>query len=120
MVATSVLSTDAEMLAMAGENVLAAGFTDANKTAWGVQAEAFLCMLANFDLVTNVGALGVKFKGILSEYIARYVAMCGIAYDMNEFTSRVEAEDMINLHTFRMKQIEKRLTPEALASMGVT
>ena len=39
MAATSILSTDAEMNAMAGENVDVTGWTDANKTAWGLHAE---------------------------------------------------------------------------------
>ena len=119
MVATSVLSTDAEMLAMAGENVKAAGFTDANKTAWGLQAEADLCLLANYDLVTNVASLGAKYKPALSEYVARYVAVSGILYNMVDFTSRVEAEDMVNIHIARMEKLEKRFTPEAFATMGV-
>ena len=42
MVATSILSTDAEMNAMAGELVDTTGWTDANKTAWGLQAENYL------------------------------------------------------------------------------
>jgi len=120
MAATSVLSTDAEMLAMAGENVDATGFTDANKTAWGIQAENFLNMLTNYDLVTNVATLGANFKLMLSEYVSRYVAVCAISYNMAGFTSRVEAEDMINVHLFRMKRIEKILMkPENLTLLGV-
>ena len=124
MAATSVLSTDAEMLAMAGAGVSAAGFTDANKTAWGIQAEDFLCCLTNYDLVTNVATLGANFKLILSEYVSRYVGMCAIAYDMGQavatYTSRVEAEDMINIHIFRITAIENLLLKgEMLASLGI-
>lgn len=121
MAATSVLSTDAEMLAMAGELVDATGFTDANKTAWGIQAEDYLCMLCKYDLVTNVATLGANFKMILSEYIARYVGMCAILYNMAGYTSRIEAEDMINIHLFRIKAIEQILkNGESLTSLGVT
>ena len=125
MAATSVLSTDDEMNAMAGAGVDAAGFTDANKTAWGIQAEADLCMMTNFDLVTNVADLGVKFKAIVSEYVARYTAMSGILYNMKStFTSRIEAEDMVNVHIFRMKHIERivniKRVEESLTSLGVT
>lgn len=125
MAATSVLSTDAEMLAMAGELVDATGFTDANKTAWGIQAEAFLCMLTNYDLVTNVGTLGANFKAILSEYVSRYVACSAIAYNMATvgavFTSLIEPEDMIQLHIHRMEKIEELLkVEESLTSLGVS
>lgn len=121
MAATSILSTDDEMNAMAGENVDLTGFTDANKTAWGIQAEGFLCMLTNYDLVTNVETLGAKFLFILNEYVARYVAVSAISYNMEGFTTRIEAEDMINIHLFRMKRIEKILTNgESLTNLGVS
>ena len=57
MAATSILSTDAEMNAMAGENVDITGWTDGNKTDWGVQAEAYLNALADYDFVTDTGIL---------------------------------------------------------------
>jgi hypothetical protein len=122
MVVTSVLSTDAEMIAMAGELVDVTGFTEANKTAWGIQAEAFLCMLTNYDLVTNVGTLGAKFKAILSEYVARYVACSAIAYNMSGFSlGLIEAEDMIQFHVYRMEAIEKILNNgESLPKLGVS
>jgi len=109
------------MNAMAGEQVDTTGWTDANKTAWGIQAEAYLCMLANYDLVTNVASLGAKFKAILSEYVARYTAMSGIFYNTGTYENGlIEAEDMAQLHIYRMEKIEQALTPEALATMGVT
>lgn len=121
MVATSILSTDAEMLAMAGENVDVTGFTDPNKTTWGVQAEAFLCMLTNYDLATNVATLGAKFKAILSEYVSRYVAISAIMYNPAGFTTLIEAEDIVTVHIYRMQQIEKILTDgESLTNLGVT
>ncbi len=121
MAATSVLSTDAEMNAMAGENVDVTGWTDANKTAWGIQAEDYLCCLTNYDLVTNVATLGANFKMMLSEYVARYVGICAISYNMAGFTSRVEAEDMVNIHIYRMKVIEQILkNGESLVNLGVT
>ena len=125
MVVTSILSTDAEMIAMAGELVDATGFTDDNKTAWGIQAEAYLCMLTNFDLVTNVGDLAAKFKPILSEYVARYVAMSAIMFNMATvgavFTSLIEPEDMMQIHIHRMEKIEQILkVSESLTSLGVT
>lgn len=109
MVATSILSTDAEMLAMAGENVDATGFTDPNKTAWGLQAEAYLATLARYDFSTNVATLTGVTAEMLSEYVSRYVAICAISYNMAGFTTRIEAEDMINVHAFRMRQIERLL-----------
>ncbi len=116
MVATSILSTDDEMNAMAGENVNATGWIDANKTAWGLQAEAFLNSFTAFDFSTNVATLNATTKQMLSEYVARYTAMQGLGYNFLGTTSntitRIETEDRINVHVFRMEKIEKLLTKQ--------
>lgn len=111
MAATSVLSTDAEMLAMAGELVDATGFTDANKTAWGIQAEDYLVALGKYDFVANIALLKTNVKKMLSEYVARYVAICAIGYNMATvgatFSTLIEPEDMIQLHVYRLEKIEE-------------
>ena len=124
MAATSVLSTDAEMLAMAGELVDATGFTDANKTAWGIQAENYLCALTNYDLVTNVATLTANYKQMLSEYVSRYVACSAIMFNMATvgavFSSLIEPEDMVQYHIHRMEKIEKLLSNgSVLKEMGI-
>lgn len=108
MVVTSILSTEAEMDAMAGENVDSTGWTETNKTAWGIQAEAALNMMSRYDWVTNVGTLGAKSKAILSEYVARSVGMQGILFNF-DVINRIEAEDRINVHVMRIIAIEKLL-----------
>lgn len=114
MAATSILSTDDEMNAMAGENVDTTGWIDANKTAWGLQAEAYLATISKYDWSTNVSTiLGVAAE-ILSEYVARYTAIAGISFNMlgdgGNTKSRVESEDQINIHAWRMLAIEKILS----------
>jgi len=111
MAATSVLSTDAQMNAMAGELVDATGWTDANKTAWGIQAENYLCALGKYDFVTDLALLKTNVKQMLSEYVARYVALSGIAYNMASvgavLSTLIEPEDMMQVHIYRMEKIEK-------------
>ncbi len=106
MVVTSVLSTEAEMDAMAGENIDTTGWTDNNRTAWGIQAEGYLNLISRYDFVTNVGTLASKTKAILSEYVARYTAASGILFNTAGFTTIVEAEDMVSFHVYRMEKIE--------------
>jgi len=118
MVATSILSTDAEMVAMAGELVDTTGFTDGNKTAWGLQAEAYLSAIAEYDFSTNAATLNAVTAEMLSEYVARYVAVSGIAYNMATvgatFSSLIEPEDMIQLHVYRMEKIEDLLKQQTV------
>ena len=112
MVYSGIIATVADLTNMAGENVDATGWTEANQNLWIAQAEGYLCTLFRYDIITNWATLNAKGKLILTEYGARYCAVCGIAYNMEGFTTRIEAEDMINIHVYRMRAIEKILENE--------
>ena len=75
----------------------------------GLDAEAFLTTLCRKDWVTDFAGLNAKTKRLLSEYVCRAMALAGIAFNMAGFTSRIEAEDMLNIHLFRMNIIENIL-----------
>lgn len=109
MAYTGIIATEAELDAMAGENVDTTGWTEANKNLWMLQVEGFLSAAVQYDVATNWASLDGVTKTILSEYTARYCAMAGIAYNMAGFTTREEAENMINIHAFRMTAIEGML-----------
>lgn len=89
-----------------GANVNVA-YTDAMKDDAGLMAEAYICSVTRYDAVTNWATLDAIAKVIYTEYVARLIAVQGIAYDMSGFTSRIEAEDMINIHMFRLKILDK-------------
>lgn len=55
-------------------------------------------------------------KRILSEYCARSAAATLISYNMSGYSSRIDAEDMINVCLFRMNQIEKLLSDQAVVT----
>jgi len=78
----------------------------------GMDAQAFLTALCRYDWVTNLATLDANSKRLLSEYVCRYIAVAGIAYEMAGFTSRIEAEDMLNIHLYRMRIIETILTDQ--------
>ncbi len=80
----------------------------------GMDAQAFLSALSRYDWVTNFAELDANTKRILSEYVCRAMALAGIAYEMAGFNSRIEAEDMINVHLYRMRIIEKLLVDQNL------
>lgn len=107
MVHTGIFATKAECDAMAGELVDATGYTEGNINAWCLQAESFLNVLAKYNFSDKYAAsINGDVKYILTEYAARYVAICAITYNMAGYTTRTEAENMINVHIYRMKQIE--------------
>lgn len=117
MAYTGVLTTVAEINSFAGELVDATGNIEANHNTWVAQAESFLMCLARYDFVTNYATLTAKTKGILSEYCARYAAVAAITYNMAGYTSRIEAEDMINVHMARMAQIEKLIEDQKVVKL---
>jgi len=109
MAYTGIIVTEAQIALMAGENVDATGDTADNHSDLAAQAEAYLSNLVKYDIATNWASLSTVYKQMFSEWAARYAAMSLIAYNMAGFTTRIEAEDMINIHLHRMKAIENVL-----------
>jgi hypothetical protein len=112
MAYTGKFCTEAEIAAMAGELVDATGATEANRNLWASQVESFLNCFCRHNFSDTFAALNADVKAMLSEYAARYVACCETAYNMAGFTSRIEAEDMLNIHFFRMNKIEELLNKQ--------
>ena len=102
--------TVAEMQFMAGENRDATGDVTANHQFLHDYANAYLSMLLEFDILANFASgMTANTKNLITEWSARFAGMQIIAFNMAGFTSRIEAEDMISVHVFRMRQIEKVL-----------
>ena len=109
MAYTGTIVTEADMALMAGEMVDATGNTADNHTLLAAQAEAYLSAVLRKDIVTNWATLTAVTKAMLTEWAARYAGMTLIAYNMVAYSSRQEAEDMINIHWARMQMIEQNL-----------
>lgn len=107
--------TVAEMQFMAGKNVDAGGDIEANHEALQDQAEAYLSNLMKFELTTAAfTALNATIKIMITEWAARYAGMQLILFETAGYSDRIEAEDMINVHLFRMRQIERLLTDQSV------
>ncbi len=122
MTYTANIVTVAEMQFMAGENVDATGDITANHEALQDQAEAYLSNLLQYKLDTaGFTALNATLKIIITEWAARYGGMQLILFNTVAYTDRIEAEDMINVHLFRMRQIEKLLNQQSVRDfLGVS
>lgn len=112
MAYTGTIVTVAEITVMAGENVDATGNTEANQNILAAMAESYLSVLMRENVVDNYTGYNADYQKILAEWASRFAATTLIAYNMAGFTSRVEAEDMINIHMARMRQIEKIITDQ--------
>ena len=97
MAVTSIMTTGAEIASKMGANV-SASVTDAMQDAWVLQAESTVNVLARENYSDSIATgLNADVKGIFSDIVSSLVAIQGIMYDMSGYTSRTEAEDMINI-----------------------
>ena len=110
MAYTANIVTVAEMQFMAGENVDATGDVEANHIILQDWAEAYLSDL----LGTNLGGTGFSdldstLRTMISEWAACFGGNHLIKFNMAGYTTRQEAEDIIDVNLDRMAKIEKRL-----------
>ena len=104
---------------MAGENVDATGNVTANHQILHDMAAGFLSGFIQDDVIAGYAGYDSVTKQLINEWAARFAGMQLISFNMAGYTSRIEAEDMINIHVFRMRRIEKALERgEVLKQLG--
>ena len=106
--ATGIFCTVAEVERKAGANCSAVSKAEAYVNDYTTQVESFINVFCRENYSKGYATLDVDVKGILKEVCSDLVAIYVIQYDMSGFTSRVEAEDMINI-----------LRDRALSGLGV-
>lgn len=109
MVHEGIFATLAECTAKAGENVDTTGWVEANINDWAAQSESYINCKARQNFSDTYTTLNTDTKRILSEASSNLVAIYGIIYNMGGYTTRIEAEDMINVMLFRFNQCLKLL-----------
>ena len=108
MVYSANIVTVAEMQLMAGENRDATSDTDANHIILQDMAEGYLSVLTRKNLGgTGFTDLDSTLRQIITEWAARFGGIGLITPNMSGYTDRVEAENMLNVHLWRMQQIEE-------------
>ncbi len=89
-------TTSGAIVAKAGTNVSTAipetAFND-----WIAEAEATCNIMSRYDYVANSAAITVNNLPILSEIQSALAAIEAVKFDMSGYTSRIEAEDAINV-----------------------
>jgi hypothetical protein len=112
MVHTGIFATKIQIDVKVGERVDSTGYSEANINGACEMAEAFINNYCKYNLSGNYASLSANFKAILSEFEACWVAVDFIAYNMEAYGSRIQAEDLINLHTYKIQKILKLLGDE--------
>ena len=91
-----IMTTEAEIQQKSGANVNVA-FDIGMMTASNLRAESTINALCRYNFSDNYASLNADVKGILSDFCSSFVAIEAISYDMSGYTTRIEAEDMINV-----------------------
>lgn len=97
MVHTGIFATSDEILVKAGENVDATGSTEARINALCLQVESTINAISRYNWSDAYAGLNADVKGILSEVESNLVAIYLIQFNMAGYTTRIEAEDMVNI-----------------------
>ena len=100
MAHTGVYATLAEYQAKCGANAAAATAVEAWANQVINEAEGLINGLCRKEFAvdtTAFAALPAAAKKLLTEVTTDIAAIYAISYDMSGFTSRIEAEDMVNI-----------------------
>tara|TARA_Y100000310_G_C20588624_1_gene766760 strand:+ start:516 stop:881 length:366 start_codon:yes stop_codon:yes gene_type:complete len=97
MAHTGIFATSDEILVKAGENVDLTGATEARINKLCLQVEALINVTCRYNFSTAYTGLDSAVQGILSEVESNLVGIYLIQFNMDGYTSRTEAEDMINV-----------------------
>ena len=97
MADTGIFATTAEVQRKAGANASATANTEAYINDYMTQAESFINVVCRKNYSDDYSGLNADVKGILKEIASNLAAIYVIQFDMSGFTSRTEAEDMINV-----------------------
>lgn len=105
MAHTGIFATKAEIDLKVGEKVDSTGYIETNINNACAQSESFINIKCRHNFSDTYSTLNADVKRILSEISACWVAVDFIAYNMAGYTSRVEAENMINLHWAKIQAL---------------
>ena len=92
-----IFATTAEVSRKAGANASATSNTEAYINDFMTQAESLINCMVRYNFSDAYAALDADVKGLLKEVASNLAAIYVIQFDMSSFTTRVEAENMINI-----------------------
>ena len=94
---TGIFATTAEVSRKAGANASATANVEAYINDFMTQVESQINCAVRYNFSDAYSSLNADVRGILKEIASNLAAIYVIQFDMSGFTSRVEAEDMVNI-----------------------
>ena len=97
MADTGIFCTTAQVEQKAGAGASATSKAEGYTNDYVAQAESLINVACRYNFSDNYSTLNTDVKKILQEVASDLAAIYVISYDMSGYTSRIEAEDMINV-----------------------
>ena len=97
MTDTGIFATTAEVERKAGANASSTSTAEAYVNDYMTQVESQINAVTRFNWSDAYSGLNTDTKGLLKEAATNFAAIYVISYDLSGYTSRIEAEDMINI-----------------------
>lgn len=97
MVEAGTLCINADVVKKAGAKASSTAVAEAYTNVYIKQAEAFVCTQSKYDWVTNYASVSTLGKEFLRDVTSSLAAFYAINYDMSGFTSRTEAQVMLDV-----------------------
>ena len=97
MADTGIFATTAEVSRKAGDGASATANVEAYINDFITQAESHINAFTRFNWSDAYSGLNTDTKGILKEAASNLAAIYIIQFDMGGYTSRKEAESMVNI-----------------------
>jgi len=114
---TTTLCNSGQALFKAGRKVYKSFISGANtESLWNQfinEAEAYLNIHTKYNWIDNYASLNADVKLIAQEFCSNLAAIYAITYDMSGYTSRQEAENMINILYARNQELLELLKDQA-------
>lgn len=76
------------------------------------QAESYICDVTRVNYIDTFASLNDDTKKLLEDASSSHAAMAMIQYDMNSYTSRAEAQTMLNVNYTRLVDAVKLLNDD--------
>ena len=106
---TFTIVTVPEMQFMAGKNVDATGDVTANHQFLHDMAAGYRSGFLQDDVIAGYSNYDSVTKQMLNEWAARFAGMQLILFNTIGYGDLIEAEDMVQVHIYRMEKIEADL-----------
>lgn len=95
-------TTSGSAIIYAGANYNTAQLSGSVLQGISDDAEGFICVETRFDFLTNYASLNAAVKQALAAAANSYIGLVMVNYDMSGYTSRLEAENMLDVNFDRL------------------